>query len=309
MVVALGRPQADEPPTIPGLQALKAVADPAAEPPAQTTPTQASLWAQPAPRRPQPRPMGESLPIRPTEPIQPNQTRLVVGQHAQALGARIQADALDHRNVSLTTKVAQDRDALELLQHGQADVALVATPLSVRNRHAGLQGELLGIELFVVITPEASPMRNLTRAQLRAVLTGAVTDWSHFGLPAQPIDLALPTEQSLTERAQRALIAGDRFASSARQMPNDREVCAFVADNPGALGVVRLALAEDHHGIRALGIDNSRPTLNAYLHGGYPFGSPVLLVTRGPARGAATELLQELRRGSIPLRPGVSRTR
>ena len=38
LLVALGRPQADEPPTIPGLQALRAVAGPA-EPPAQTTPT------------------------------------------------------------------------------------------------------------------------------------------------------------------------------------------------------------------------------------------------------------------------------
>ena len=268
---------------------------------------QTDLWPAVAPRQPQPMPLVESIAQQAAGSAPQTQTRIVSGQHAQALGGQVPPDALAHRSISLTCKIVQDRDAMELLQSGQAEVAIVATPLSTRNRHAGLQGELLGIELFVVITPQTSPMRNRSRAQLRRVRTGTVTNWSHFGSPAQPSALAVPTERMLIERAQRALITGDRLASSARQMPNDRDVCAFVADNPGALGLVRLAHAEGHPEIRALGIDGARPTLNAYLHGGYPFGSPLLLVTRGPARRVATELLTEIRQESIPLRPGVSK--
>ena len=233
--------------------------------------------------------------------------RLVVGRQAAQLGAQVDGHALVGQSNSLTQTIAQDRDAVEFIQLGEAELAVVATPLSLRNRHNGLQAELLGAELFVVVAPPSSPLRDISSAQLRQLLTGTTTNWSAFGLPATPVLLVVPSDRQLVERAQRALINGDRFSSSARTVAGDRGVFDLVVREPGAIGVVRLASLDIDRNVHALGIDGVLPTMNSFAQGGYPFGTPLLLVTRGPLRGAAADVLRLARTGAIPFTAGVTR--
>lgn len=185
-----------------------------------------------------------------------------------------------------------DRDALDLMMVGRADFALFSGCLSARELHAGLRQTRLGFELFALAVAPDFPARSLTRAQVRQVLTGQVSDWQQLGYDAGPVVAVVPAERGLAERAARALILGDDFAASAVRVATERHVADQILRNKGAIGVVRLTGRPLESGQRLLQIDWTSPSPEAFGYGTYPFGVPVQLVTSGQPSGLALRFLQ-----------------
>lgn len=185
-----------------------------------------------------------------------------------------------------------DRDAIERLQVGRADLALLGGSLSVAEQNAGLRQTRIGLELFALAVALDFPARSLTRTQVRQVLTGEVSDWQQLGYDAGPIVAVVPAERGLAERAARALVAADDFAAAAVRVGSERHVADLILRHRGAIGVVRVTGQPLEAGQRLLQIDGTPPSPDAFGCGTYPYGVPVHMVTSGLPSAQALRFAQ-----------------
>jgi ABC-type phosphate transport system substrate-binding protein len=180
-----------------------------------------------------------------------------------------------------------DRDAMDLLSVGKAELGFTSGILAARDQRAGVRAERIGVELFALTVAPGMPVQSLTRHQVRQVLTGAVTHWHQLGFEGGAIVPIVPSDRGEADRAARALIAGDSFASTCLRVASERHVVDQLLREPGAIGVVRVTSAPREGEQRLVAIDWQPPTLAAFDAGSYPFGMVVQLVTVGPAVGTA----------------------
>ena len=189
----------------------------------------------------------------------------------------------------LVKTTCPDRDAIERMLQGRADFAVIGGKLSARDQHAGLRQAQIGIELWGLGVAESSPLRSLTRAQRRQVLTGEVRDLLGLGQRSGEIRVFVPAAADAARRAAKALIPGDPLGSASTAIADSEFANAL--REPGAIGVARVGVTPLPAGGRWLAIDWSPPTAEAFRYGTYPFGFPVTLVTQGQPSGAAAALL------------------
>lgn len=99
----------------------------------------------------------------------------------------------------------------------------------------------------VVLLHPSNPLRQLTCAQFRDVLTGRITNWNELGGPDRRIVVVLPDElDGVRATLATGLLDGRQFAATARICAKIAEIPPRVAAEPGALGVVtRGSLAPD----------------------------------------------------------------
>jgi ABC-type phosphate transport system substrate-binding protein len=188
-----------------------------------------------------------------------------------------------------------DRDAVELVQLGRADFAVCGGSLAARDQHAGLHGVRIGVELFALAVAPDSPARSLTHHQVRQVLTGRVQRWTELGLAGGAIAVVVPSDRALADRAAKVLIPGDPFASTCVAVASEQHAADQLLREPGAVAVVRVTGQPRVDGLRLLQIDWVTPSADAFAYTTYPYGVPIVLVTHGPAAGAAADFLAFVR--------------
>lgn len=192
----------------------------------------------------------------------------------------------------IATSISTEREAIASLTAGAAECALFSGSLTARDLHAGLQQIRIGAELYALVVADDSPVRSLTRTQMRQVLTGEVHDWQQLGYPAGPIVVVVPAERSAAERAGRALILGDDFHSRSLRQADEGQILHHVRHTQGALGILKVTAArpEAPVGMRFLLLDWMAPTAANLRTGSYPYGQPMQLVTVGTPTAEARKL-------------------
>ncbi len=252
---------------------------------------------------------GGQLPAAPVDESQRGQVstvqfrRAALGRTARALGGNALLAPLQGAELTITTTIVDDRDAVELLLLGKLDFAITGTLLSVRDRQFGLQETLLGVELFALVVAEGSPLRDLRADLARRLLTGAIADRRELGLPGGPVLLGVPADREVRERAAHALIIGDAFATTARLIDGDRGAFDLLLREPTAIAVVHVAALAHATGLRPLAIEGAPATLDAFVRGDYPGGIPLQVVTAGAPREVALRVIESVQNGENLLAP------
>jgi hypothetical protein len=256
-------------------------------------PVTATFAAWDATSGPHPAPVAETQRASLSPPAGLPPPRLAVGPHAQgALQPRAIAALATAAGAALRIERASDRDAVERLLQGDAELALVTGKLSPSDQRAGLQQTLVGVELWALAVPGDAPPRSLSAGQVRKVLNGELRAWTDVGHSGGPIVVLVPSDPITATRAAKALIHGDPFGETCVPV-TDSDLAARLRE-PGTLAVVRAAapLPPD---VRLLSIDWNAPTSDTFAYGTYPYGHAVSLVTFGAPSDAARALLEHAR--------------
>lgn len=131
---------------------------------------------------------------------------------------------------------------------GNAEVAMMARPPNAAEIDAAWQlGELgspdqefvVALDGLAVVVHRDNPVRALSLAQLRDVLSGRVTNWNELGGIPGPIRVFAPTHGGELEFL-RARVMGDASLTGARQSLAVGRVSAAVAGERGAIGIMGL---------------------------------------------------------------------
>lgn len=243
------------------------------------------------PSSPLPAPTAESL-VRTTEPPRRHDA-VALGRSAaswidDSFTQTLAAEGTARHDFAAST----DRDAIELVMVGRANFAVIGGQLSDRDLRAGLRETRVGVELYGLAVPVDSPVRSMSRSQLREVLTGQVTSWQQLGFDGGAIVCVVPADRNLAERAAKALIPGDAFASTSVRVADDLHVADQLLQQPNAIAVVRVTKGPREPGQKLLQIDWCPPTLEAFGYGTYPFGLPMTVVCAGPLNPAASDFVR-----------------
>jgi len=88
--------------------------------------------------------------------------------------------------------VGSSDEAVKRLMKGASDIASTVTELGPRHKIYGYSQVAFCEAPLVVITNAKTPVRNITKDQLRGIFCGEITNWKELGGPSQPIVVVVP---------------------------------------------------------------------------------------------------------------------
>jgi phosphate transport system substrate-binding protein len=144
---------------------------------------------------------------------------------------------------------------------------------------------------LTVYLHEASPVTQLSIAQLRDVYTGKVTNWSEIGGPARPIVLYGRENSSGTyEYFKEHVLEGGDFAAAVQTLPGTAAVVNAVARDANGIGYGGAAYVK---GVKQCAIQTDPaapgvlPTEDKVRTGEYPISRDLYFYARQAPEGAA----------------------
>jgi phosphate transport system substrate-binding protein len=167
-------------------------------------------------------------------------------------------------------------------------VAAAVKAAKAENREIAIPGNLtytrIGADEQVVIVNKSNPVAELSKAQLKAIATGRITNWKEVGGPELSIKVVV-TEPSLApgQFFKKSVMDGEAYVQDAIEVRSPREVITLVSRHPGGFGA-----AADVHMKEAPG--------NARIVKAPAIMRPLGLITIGPPAGVAknvTDLLKK----------------
>ena len=177
---------------------------------------------------------------------------------------------------------------------GRTDIAPTSRPA---NRAELSAAKKAGIKLLpqsigsygvAVIVNESNPLQNLKPAQVRALFTGKVTNWSKVRGSNKPVTVCI-LDKNTGARAgfQDLAMRGDAYTPDAKALPNYEAIAGAVAKDANAIGYVDMGALPD--GVRALLI-NGQPANGAAIYEQvYPYANTLYLYTREGRETQATK--------------------
>jgi len=145
--------------------------------------------------------------------------------------------------------------------------------------------EVIGYDVMGVFVNATNPVAGLTRAQLREIFTGRVTNWKQFDGP----DLLITVYSEklsggrATVRAFREMVLGGDPYGPVREREDATDCVRDVASDRG--GVTASSMSFAVPGVRAIRVDGSAPVREAVQRGAYPLKRPLILVTKDVPAG------------------------
>lgn len=172
---------------------------------------------------------------------------------------------------------------------GEVDLAGVSRALTADELARGPYFQIIGYDALGVFVHEGNPVRDLTRAQLEGLFTGAVKNWREVGgrdLPVEPCTEHLDSERA-TVNGFRTLALGARPFGRVRELEDPADCLAYVALHPGAVTPATMTYAIP--GVRPIAIDGLGPIAPHIRSSRYLLTRPLLLVSAKPPAGPARQ--------------------
>ena len=168
------------------------------------------------------------------------------------------------------------------LATGNADIAMLGAPLSVVAAGVGKDMPALDVAAFKVFpigeadaflaVNKANPVKSVTIAQARDLLSGKIANWKDVGGPDQPVVVVTEAPGGGTRvTVETLLMDGTPMDAGHRDVPNAPSVATVVAQLPTALGIIST--------------ENLLPATPALEVQGQKFPMALTLVTKGEPAG------------------------
>ncbi len=181
---------------------------------------------------------------------------------------------------------------LRRLFAGEVDVAGVSRSLNAAELARKPYFQIIGYDALAVYVNEANPVRELSRAQLKAIFTGTASSWKDVGGKATRIQAC--TERLDSERATldafRTLAMGGAPYGKVVEREDPADCLALVSREPGGIAAATVAYAVP--GVRIVTVDGLDPLPVHVRASRYPLTRPLLLVAREPPRGPLAALFE-----------------
>jgi len=147
---------------------------------------------------------------------------------------------------------------LAMLFEGKVTVAAISDELADAVSSAKKAGASApaNLKMFVaasdrlvpIVHPD-NPVAKLSRAQLKAIFSGKVTNWKEVGGADAPILVVVPAAGSGTRAViEKQVLAGDSFVASAKELRTSVAELSEVARDKSAIGYVGSGVAESAKG-------------------------------------------------------------
>ena len=175
--------------------------------------------------------------------------------------------------------------------NGLADIGMVSRALKPQEQH--LHGSVIAHDGITIILHRNNPIHALTEKQIKAIYTGAITNWKALGGVDASITVINKAEgRSTLELFLQHFRLSNRAIRAHVIIGDNEQGIKTVGGNPHAIAYVSIgtALYDAIHGIpiRLLSLNEVPATLETVQDGTFPLSRPLTLVSSKPT----TELVQ-----------------
>ena len=131
-----------------------------------------------------------------------------------------------------------------------------------------------------LIVHPSNPVRQLTKAQIKAIYTGKVTNWKDVGGADVPIvAISRDTSSGTYEVFHQLAVDSDKLGDRVEYANANPQIFTRVSTTPGAIGYVGLGFVKT--GVAAVRYENVTPTQQTIARGTYKLSRPLYLFTDG----------------------------
>ncbi len=141
--------------------------------------------------------------------------------------------------------------------------------------------------IAVIVNPDVT-VDALTKAQVRDIFAGVITNWSEVGGTDAPIVVVSREEGSGTRSAFQEMVMGGEepvIVDTAILQPSNGALLTTVATTPASIGYLSFGYLDES--VKALSVDGVEPTVENALSGVYPVVRPFNVLTNGAPAGLA----------------------
>jgi len=199
-----------------------------------------------------------------------------------------------HPGTRVDVQVGGSSRGIADARSGTAQIGLVSRAL--KPEEADLQATTIAIDGIALIVNGANPVRSLSDDQIRAIYTGAISNWRQLG----GADAAITVVTKAEGRSTLELFL-EHFGLDSRQIKasvvigDNQQGILTVAADPHALGYVSIGTASQEAkagmAIRLLPLAGIAPSPENVRSGRYPLSRPLNLVIQPPAAAGVAPFL------------------
>jgi phosphate transport system substrate-binding protein len=197
-------------------------------------------------------------------------------------------------NVSITVNKTGSGNGAAALVDGRCDIAMMSRFMKEEEFKKAVSGEkgflpvahAVAMDGVCVIVYPSNPVKALTRAQVRDIYNGKITNWKALGGPNMSIvPISRDTSSGTYETFEGLVMNKEKMASNVEYVNSNPQAHSRVKLTSGAIGYVGLGFLDNS--VKALDIDGVTPTRFSIARGVYPVSRPLFLFTNGyPALGS-----------------------
>lgn len=153
---------------------------------------------------------------------------------------------------------------------------------------------VIAMDGIVMIIHPSNPVSRISRAQIKGMYTGEISNWAALGGKDQAIVVVSRDVASGTFEAFMELVLDKKkVRPDALMQASNQAVVAAVANSPGSIGYVGLGyLSSKVKAVMVDGVPASKETIVGKV---YPLSRPLFMYTNGYPKGAVKEFLDFVR--------------
>ncbi len=171
---------------------------------------------------------------------------------------------------------------------GNCAMGGVAREVEQRFLDSGVVATLIAKDAIAAVVNENNPVKELTLAQLKAIFTGQVKNWSALGGDDIAIKPYVVKETSATYSVFAKAVLGNDPYQGVEVITPDAKMIPTIARERGAIGQLSFSFLPDAKGVRALKVEGHEATVQTQ---GYPISRPLYIVTKGQPQGEVKHFL------------------
>ncbi|MBQ2926858.1 MAG: phosphate ABC transporter substrate-binding protein, partial [Ruminiclostridium sp.] len=187
---------------------------------------------------------------------------------------------LDNTGVTVTYDPTGSGTGIEAVSNGSCDIGLSSRDLKEEEAANGLTATVVALDGIAVIVNEACPVEDLALADIAAIFTGEVTDWSELGGQAGAIACIGRESGSGTRDGFESITETEDLCVLSQELTSTGAVIEAVKNNPNAIGYASLSSAENQEGIKLVTVGGVACSEATVLDGSYAIQRPFVMVTK-----------------------------
>ena len=178
------------------------------------------------------------------------------------------------------------------LLDGTCDIADSSRPIKDTELEKGvangkrIKAHVVAMDGIAVIVNPSNAVSALTKAQVKDIYTGKISNWSQLGGSDQKIVvISRDTSSGTFEAFGELALDKQKVRPDAVMQASNQAIASTVARTPGAIGYVGLGFLSGD--VKAVSVNGVMPSKETVLNNKYPIGRPLFMYTNGEPQGLA----------------------
>jgi phosphate transport system substrate-binding protein len=192
-----------------------------------------------------------------------------------------------HPKVNIVVQGGGSSVGVKSAAEGTVDIGAASRELTADEKGMGIVDTVIAKDGIAIVVHPSQTVKGLTKAQVRDIFSGKITNWSAIGGASKSIHVVSREEGSGTRAAFEEMVMGKDalITKEAVLQPSNGAVRTTVAGDPDSIGFLSFGYLDSS--VKALDIDGKAATIENAKSGAYPIVRPLLYLTKGQPSGLA----------------------